>query len=182
MSVHEIGRGIEAAEREAADLRTYAEGISVLIITALLGAMIILTTLFAGEAATPEADGLTEVEFVPGLLWNRTGRESSAPFEVITEAGALYMLKLDDFDTEADGVALLVRGGEPLEIDVPAGGYTLKYCQGETWYGEEHRFGPGETCSLAKARLDFDGGGITVTLYGVEDGNMETRDLDPDEF
>jgi hypothetical protein len=124
-----------------------------------------------------------------GIVWNRTGRAAEAPLQVITSSGGGYFLKLVDAVTGQDAVALFAVGGVPLEVEVPLGSYWMRYCTGETWRGESHRFGPGDltTCSEATTRFDFvvEGGyinGFTVELIRQSGGNLPTRTIPLDQF
>jgi hypothetical protein len=124
-----------------------------------------------------------------GIVWNRTGRAAEAPLEIITGSGGGYFVKLVDAMTEHDAVAIFVIGGVPLEVEVPLGSYWMRYCSGETWRGESHRFGPGDltSCSKATTRLDFvvqDGyiNGFTVELIRQSGGNLPTETIPWDQF
>lgn len=145
------------------------------------------STLSQPQTVTAPGPSLEPVSFYPGLLWNRTGREGEAPFEIKSSAGTNHILKLVDFTTGRDAIAVLVRGGQTLEISVPVGSYRMKWCSGSTWYGERHRFGPDESCSTTRDLFRFSNTdtyveGHTVTLYRVADGNMSTQKLAPSAF
>lgn len=140
----------------------------------------------AAEIAEP-AIALVPQFFVPGVLWDATGEESIAPFEILSQVGDNQFVKLVDANTGQDAIAILVRGGERFEVDIPLGSYKMKWCSGETWYGETDRFGPEESCSMSTDIFHFriNGNyaeGNSVTLYTVSNGNMDTRRLDPSEF
>lgn len=138
------------------------------------------------EVVEPEI-ALLPQHFDPGVVWDLTGDEPIAPFEIITRTGDSHFVKLVDLDTGQDAMAILVRGGEPLEVDVPLGNYKMKWCSGETWFGEADRFGPDESCSTSNDIFNFRingdyAEGNSVTLYTVSAGNMDTRRLDPSDF
>jgi hypothetical protein len=141
------------------------------------------------QAARPSAPVFSrEPELlVPGILWNKSGRRGEAPFEIRSRAGTNYILKLVDAHTGNDAVAILVRGGSTVEVDIPIGTYNLKWCSGTIWYGEEGLFGPGQSCSTTPTAFRFWKTGTyieghTITLYTVTDGNMSYRRLNPSEF
>lgn len=122
-----------------------------------------------------------------GMLWNRTGRGGEAPFQIQSSAGTNHILKLVDLSTGQDAIAILVRGGQTIDVQIPLGSYRMKWCSGTTWYGETDRFGPDESCSTTRDVFRFEQNGNyieghTVTLYAVSDGNMSTQSLDPSSF
>lgn len=123
----------------------------------------------------------------PGLVWNETGRDGEAPFQILSHAGTNHFVKLVEFPTGADAVAIFVRGGSTVEVDIPFGTYKMRWCSGTTWYGEDNRFGPDEQCSTSNELFKFwiNGNyaeGHTVTLYRAVGGNMTVNNLDPDAF
>jgi len=80
-----------------------------------------------------------------------------------------------------------IRSGEVLSTDVPVGQYELRYASGETWYGEEYRFGPDTGYRKADAQLDFEQEGNKVTGYTIElikqiAGNLKEIEIKPSEF
>lgn len=125
----------------------------------------------------------------PGIVWNRTGRAGAAPFEVVTQPGANYFLKLVDADTGADQVAIYAIGGRRLEVSVPTGRYKLKYAAGQTWYGEKIFFGPEENTLFSASPTTFQFKrtgtgyeGYTVELIIQQGGNMSTRRIPREQF
>lgn len=125
----------------------------------------------------------------PGIMWNMTGRQLQAPLRIETSAGVDYYVKLVDAMTGAEAVAIFVRGGIPLDVDVPLGSYFLKYASGQTWRGERPLFGPGDLTNYVKANSRFDftvqGGyinGYTVELIRHPGGNLSTKSISPSEF
>jgi len=124
-----------------------------------------------------------------GVLWNRTGRPTEAPFEIITRPGANYFLKLVDYDTGMDAVAIYVVGGRRIEVLVPLGSYRLKYASGNVWRGEKHYFGPDDHTSFSQSNTRFDFrqegeyiNGYTVELIRQTGGNLPTRKIPRDQF
>lgn len=122
-----------------------------------------------------------------GSIRRFTGAEGVAPLEIRTNSGSNYLVRLEDISTGADVLDVFVRGGSVTSIEVPLGTYRLKYASGNTWYGYEHYFGP--TTGYNQADSDFrfyeDGNrvsGYTVTLYQVQNGNLRTSRLPPNQF
>jgi len=94
-----------------------------------------------------------------------------------------YYVVLADAQTGKKAVALYVRGGQEVHVDVPVGTYYLYYACGATWYGETELFGPEGGYSKADSSDAFESGyEWTYTLYTVYDGNMSTEDIDLEDF
>jgi hypothetical protein len=122
-----------------------------------------------------------------GVLWNSTGREAEAPLRIETTAGSDYYVKLKDALTNGDAMAIYVRGGQALEIDVPLGSYRFLYAVGTTWRGERALFGPETSYNEAGDVFNFDIQGDTINGYTVElisqpNGNLSTRAIDASSF
>lgn len=122
-----------------------------------------------------------------GTYRNDTGREAVAPFKITTSNGSNYYLKLVDANTGVTAVQIFVRGGYPLEVDVPLGSYRLKYAVGAIWYGTPDYFGPDTVFSEASSRFDFTlsgnyYSGNQVTLYKVQGGNLRTNKISKESF
>ena len=84
-----------------------------------------------------------------------------------------------------------VRAGDTYTVYVPDGSYVVKYTTGEYWFGLDSLFGRNATFTQADDIFTFEtttSGGyiyydsITITLYTVVDGNLETNDISADEF
>ncbi|WP_373089743.1 hypothetical protein [Sneathiella sp.] len=126
--------------------------------------------------------------FAPGVVWNRTGRESIAPFSLRTSSGSNYFIKLVDARTGADAVAFMVKGGQYFEVDVPVGDYKMRYATGTIWYGEDLLFGSESTNYYqADAVMDFYIEGNQVSGHEVElilqaNGNLRTDKIAPGRF
>lgn len=125
----------------------------------------------------------------PGLLFNWTGRTPQAPLKIVTPSGSDYYVKLVDANTGADAVAIFVRGGQSIQVDVPLGTYRMRYASGQTWRGTRHLFGPGTLTNYGEAESVFDfhisAGyikGYTVELVPQVGGNLRTRPIKPGQF
>jgi hypothetical protein len=110
-----------------------------------------------------------------------------APFEIKTASGGHYLVKLVDAYTHSNVMAVFVRGGESVTVDVPLGTFEVRYASGQAWYGYEFLFGPETSYSKADNVFTFsDEGdritGFTLTLYSVPYGNLDTSSVEPSEF
>lgn len=122
---------------------------------------------------------------VPGIVWNKTGLNGSAPFQIKTSPGADYFIKLVNYQTGADAVGIFVKGGQTLEVEIPAGTYSMRYASGKTWRGTSHLFGPGRHTSYAQSSSRFQFtryDGYTVELIRQVGGNMPTSSISPSQF
>ena len=122
-----------------------------------------------------------------GEAINYSNRTPHAPFEIQSAAGTNYLVKLSDLYSGEPVMTIFVRGGSPVNVDVPEGTYWVKYAAGEKWYGYDYLFGPRTGYSKASETFTFgnDGRrytGYTITLYKVRDGNLHTQDINPEDF
>ena len=93
----------------------------------------------------------TSAEFPPHqTVTFLTTAEALAPFQVKTEAGANYLIKLVDPQTRKDVVRMYVVGGQTADFQVPLGDYEVLSASGVNWYGDELLFGP----QTAYSKLD----------------------------
>lgn len=125
----------------------------------------------------------------PGIVSNWTGRQPVAPFEIITERGQNYYVKLVDSSSGRDAVSIYVTGGSRIEVNVPLGAYKIKYAVGSTWRGERHLFGPGNHTQFFAANDEFyfqrraDGiYGYTIELIAQSGGNLHTYQINSNNF
>lgn len=124
---------------------------------------------------------------VSGDTQRFTSRRAVAPFEIRTQSGSHYVVKLVDVQTGKAALTVFVRGGQTVNTTVPLGTYRMKYAAGKTWYGYKELFGPNTSYNQADTTFQFaDTGmqisGYTVTLYTVSDGNMRTRRIGSESF
>lgn len=138
------------------------------------------------EDLVPIADA---VPIAPGIQWNKSGRSSVAPFEIVTRGEENFFVKLVDAATGADMVGVFAPAGRRTEVTVPLGVYKLRYASGKTWRGESQYFGPGDLTSFSQSdsvfSFDSSGGrttGYTVELFRQVDGNMKTSKIDRSRF
>ena len=93
----------------------------------------------------------TSTEFPPHqTVTFLTADEALAPFQVKTESGDNYLIKLVDPQTRKDVVRMYVVGGQTADFQVPLGDYEVLSASGANWYGDELLFGP----QTAYSKLD----------------------------
>ncbi len=115
----------------------------------------------------------------------------AAPFEIRTAAGANYFIKLEDAVTREPIQTFFVRGGQTMQSNVPLGQFVLKYATGNSWCGENDKFGT-ETefhkadVVLRFARQNSDDGytmiGNTIELILQVNGNLKTSRISREAF
>lgn len=62
--------------------------------------------------------------------------------KLVNPAGSHKWLKLLRASDESEIVGLFIRSGDTVEVTVPVGAYRVKAATGQTWQGENARFGP----------------------------------------
>jgi hypothetical protein len=93
----------------------------------------------------------TSTEFPPHqTVTFLTADEALAPFQVKTESGDNYLIKLVDPQTRKDVVRMYAVGGQSADFQVPLGDYEVLCASGVNWYGDELLFGP----QTAYSKLD----------------------------
>lgn len=122
-----------------------------------------------------------------GEIQTYTSRERDAPFEIKSTYGSNYLLKLADASNGQPVLTVFVRGGNTVNLDVPVGNYVVKYASGDKWYGYRYLFGPTTGYSKADDTFTFryngtQVSGYTITLYKVQNGNLKTEAINPNEF
>ncbi len=90
-----------------------------------------------------------------GELVVKANYSLAAPFEIKSQTGENYLVKLVDANTGQDVMTVFVRGGETVETRAPLGSFHVKYASGDTWYGYEHLFGPETTYTKADETFAF---------------------------
>jgi hypothetical protein len=106
-----------------------------------------------------------------------------APFEINTEVGGNYLIKLQNTTNTNKFITIFIHGGRTTNASIPLGEYILKYAFGYKWYGYEHLFGEETAYSKADDVFEFTQDmKWTVTLYAVVGGNLSTSDINPEEF
>ena len=124
---------------------------------------------------------------IHGELKMKMTGECIAPLEIISERGGYYLIKLQDSKDASKYLTIFIHGGEIIILKVPLGSYILKYAYGKKWYGYKHYFGKETLYSKANETFDFklinnQASGYTITLYTVAGGNLQTHNINPEEF
>ncbi len=112
-----------------------------------------------------------------------------APLEIVTPSSSIdnYCIKMVNARSGNDALTFFIRSGQRVEVEMPLGTYEMRYATGKYWYGEEHLFGPATLYYRAEDRFNFRVNGTfvegyTVELYKQIDGNLETEEIDPEDF
>jgi hypothetical protein len=132
-----------------------------------------------------------------GDIQPRTRRNAIAPFTVLTESGQNYLIKLVNVDNAKDQIWIYVKGGESYSTKVPVGTYNLRAAAGNEWYGREDLFGAHTHFFRLRPKADAADGvqqmlqfrkernrivGMTISLKGIANGNMEQESMTRSEF
>lgn len=122
-----------------------------------------------------------------GEIRRFTNKSDIAPFEINSDYGSNYFVKLEDSRTGKAVINIFVRGGETVKTEVPLGSYIMKYASGNIWYGYKYLFGKQTIYSKSDDIFRFEivgnqVNGYTVTLYKVIDGNLRTYEISPEQF
>lgn len=132
-----------------------------------------------------------------GDLEPRRRANAIAPFNVVTEVGSNYLIKLVRANNAKDQIWIFIKGGEPYSTKVPIGNYRLRVASGDTWYGRQELFGPrtrlfrlrnkngtalDETQLLQFRKERNQIVGMTLNFKGSHDGNLEQEAMSRAEF
>jgi curved DNA-binding protein CbpA len=109
------------------------------------------------------------------------------PFRINNEPGANALIKLVRVSDGVEVISIFVRAGETVDAEVPLGSYRAKIASGETWYGDEVRFGPSTSYGEFSSTFDFrikgnQLAGHEVTLTRVANGNLTRSAIDASAF
>lgn len=125
-----------------------------------------------------------EIEAPAGGLFARyISLPRTVELNLITPVGVNYFVKLAQADTAKPALSIFVHGGDPTNVKVPAGRFTLKAASGDRWCGETNLFGS-ETRIVESGRsINFEPGQIhTVTLASRPNGNLPVRPIERGTF
>lgn len=108
-------------------------------------------------------------------------QRGSVPVTVKTSLGSDYFVKfIRGGTTVAQGY---IRGGASLTVNLPAGGYDVRYASGATWFGPELDFGPDASYARCDRTLQFQNGyEHTIELIRQINGNLGTRPMPAEDF
>lgn len=155
------------------------------------------TAIRSSPATVDTAEKQPKPAPTTGDMQPRRHRNAIAPFTVRTESGQNYLIKLVNVDNAKDQIWIYVKGGESYSTKMPLGTYNFRAATGNEWYGREDLFGPntgffrlrtknGATVD-AQQSLEFKKErdrifGMTISLKGVVNGNIEQEAMTRSEF
>jgi hypothetical protein len=124
---------------------------------------------------------------ITGVYQSFSDGDAEAPLTVRTEAGANYLVKLQDAASGADIVLFFIRGSEGLQARVPLGNFVLKYATGQFWCNDADLFGPDTVVNRAQDTFRFyrDGSrviGNTIELIPQIGGNLDMHRIPRSQF
>ncbi|SIO66968.1 hypothetical protein SAMN05443247_11583 [Bradyrhizobium erythrophlei] len=106
-----------------------------------------------------------------------------AQFTIRTPSGSNYYVKLENAETGRPIATYYVYGGVPLDTQVPAGTYVLKYAVGQAWCSEADLFGDATVTEKADRLFQFDDGyEYEVELIAQRGGNLPTNRISRGQF
>lgn len=128
---------------------------------------------------------------VDGTVMNYTSKDCVAPLEISTpETGAkYYYIVLSTINILGEdpkyerAIAIFMRGGKTVEVNVPLGMYFFNTASGDTWLGQDALFGADGNYTKSMKILTFseeeDGyySGHSINLHATIFGNMESTDV-----
>lgn len=122
-----------------------------------------------------------------GTWWDYTSDRRIAPLRITVSEGNHYFVEVEEASTGRTALAIFIRSGETINLEVPTGLYRLKYAVGDTWYGRQHHFGPATRFFEAEETFRFSIVGQRVRGHRVElivqpGGNLSTKSIPKDEF
>jgi hypothetical protein len=124
----------------------------------------------------------------PAVDFPKSGRVSGSKSGTqviykIPKDGSARFIQMRKVDSEELAVSAFIRPGEKATVRVPKGMYYILSASGEIWYGEEHLFGDsGSYAHTEDIQIKGSNYYHTITLGGVENGNMSAYGADPSEF
>ena len=149
-------------------------------------------TTDATVSSTPEPSSVPEQTSEPykatsGRMMILPADECVAPFSIEAPLTEDCFVRLHNYERPINDVGVYVLAGDTKTVNVPAGVYTLYYATGVDWKGvrasDNMVFGEDTQWHTSEEVLRFyTGSGVSVTLYAVYDGNLETIDIDADEL
>lgn len=110
-----------------------------------------------------------------------------APFDIKTQRGANYFIKIENSLTGQEVLTAFIRGGEKFDISIPTGKYIVKYASGNKWFGPPYYFGDETIYSKADKIFEFEMtaagySGYTIELIQQINGNLQTQMINKNEF
>jgi len=153
-----------------------------------------ITHASSNEAAYEEPVMPPEEPAIPPQPLPNTGDTNNpsltggAPLHVKTSYGDdHYWLKVVDYSTDQEIASYFIRGGDTLDVMLPAGTYKIRYASGKNWYGVDALFGADTAYAEAQDVFTFSFNGYSYSGYTIEliqqvNGNLQTAALDSSQF
>jgi hypothetical protein len=92
-------------------------------------------------------------------------------------------VKIADAVSGRPSRSFYILGGSTLEIEVPAGLFTLKYATGDRWCGDQELFGTSTEVSQTERTFRFDNDhGYKIDLVRRKNGNLPIKIINRDVF
>lgn len=103
-------------------------------------------------------------------------------FKIAADNRPTY-IQMRENESDELTVSAFVRPGQQATLYVPAGMYTIRWCSGPYWYGEEVLFGRAGSYQKSEP-LEIKSRGYchTFTLESVADGDISIHGADPEDF
>jgi tetratricopeptide (TPR) repeat protein len=141
----------------------------------------------------------------PTAVLKHIRRRGSAPFKVITEAGANYLIKLINTADPTDWLEVYIKSGDDYSTTVPVGTYYVHAASGYNWQGSKDHFGKdtkyiefqdskGETSGKPTVirfsqntqrvgrRIMTSTQGHTLSIKAAIDGNITQKEIRKEDF
>ena len=109
----------------------------------------------------------------------------------VRSASSDACIKLEDRNNPNAYLLFYVQAQSSATISVADGDYIVKYTTGSQWYGTSSMFGKDASYTLAEDSFEFETtytyeyiyySIISITLYAVPNGNLETTPISADAF
>ncbi len=125
---------------------------------------------------------------IPAVEMPRTGRISGSAsgtrvnIRLSSDSEGTYV-QMRDADTDTVTVSAFIQPGKQVSLNVPKGMYTIRWCSGPYWYGEELLFGDAGSYSKSEATEILGPGYVhSFTLESVSNGDISVYGASPADF
>ncbi|MBW4443863.1 MAG: hypothetical protein KME10_22075 [Plectolyngbya sp. WJT66-NPBG17] len=148
---------------------------------------------YSKAASTNKTLGRVKIYSAPSEESEESGLWSECPEEknkVLLKQH--YFVRVSDWKSNQMVLTAFIRGGDKIELKLPAGSFRIRYATGSEWYGEKHLFGE-DTRYVQLMNKDITNQPLKVELTqqplwnialfpcGTE-GTMREEPIDPDNF
>jgi hypothetical protein len=113
--------------------------------------------------------------------------DRSPPLKLTGSSDSHTLMKLIRVVDDLEVISIFVRAGQTVEVGIPVGTYKAKIATGQTWYGDQVRFGPKTGYAVLDTVQEFtiEGNqllGREIRLTLARDGNLTQSSLSASEF